>query len=105
MLIKLLAFELLWFGSLAVYLSSSHQVLIKHPVNKKLGALTFVFLSALSLLLLQQQLLFLSASLLALVLVMLAWISLALFAPYSRKLFPVIMTGAIFSAFTAFLGA
>lgn len=103
-LIKALAFQLAWLGSLAVYLCSSHQVILSDPLNKKWATAIFLFFCSLSIVLLSQIYLVLSAFLLALIIVMLSWIALVLLTPYQKDTPTVIVAGSLFILFSSVLG-
>lgn len=104
MLSSILAFELVWFGALAVYLASTHQVLLSKPLDKKYAAAFFVFTNAVALWLLADHYLLLSALFLNIVHIMLVWVCLALIAPYWRKLNGVLIAGSSVAFVFALMG-
>ncbi|MEM9102389.1 MAG: hypothetical protein AAGB12_08690 [Pseudomonadota bacterium] len=84
-MIKVLAIQLAWFASIAVYLTSQQQVYLKKPLTKAVAWSVFTGLSLVAFIMLLTFYHWLAASLFLLMVWMLGWTVLALWSPHANN--------------------
>lgn len=104
MLIKLLALQLLWFGSAAFYCSSDKQQLLSRPLSRTFAVAAFLLGTGCSFILLSQLYHWLSAGFTLLVALMFCWCFLALMAGHCSKAATALGSGALLMTVLALLG-
>lgn len=100
-----LSYHLAWLISLVVFLSSKRQLLTGRRVDKTVAWLLFGLGYVFSTWLLLPTMSSLAAFLQVMMVVMVSWVGLALGAPYLKRLWLVVVSGAVFFGFSAMIGA
>lgn len=103
-LINVAAFFLCWFGCIAAYLASDRQLMLAQQISKRLGWLIFSVGAFSAFILLLNLHHWLSALLTLIVLIMLAWIVLALVVPYFPHQRKTLVYGTTLTMITALIG-